>query len=54
VLGVKFRRMSDEDFAHSNVITVLGPDGEIRHRQEGLGADPKKTVAAIRAAARGD
>ena len=48
VLGVQYRRVSDTDFAHSNIISVLGPGGEIRHQQKGLGTAPAATIAAIR------
>lgn len=48
VLGVQYRRVSESDFAHSNIITVLGPGGEIRHQQKGLGVKPDATIAAIR------
>jgi len=47
VLGVQYRKTSDKDFAHSNIITVLNPNGEIVHRQEGLGADSAATIKAI-------
>ena len=47
VLGVQYRRISEIDFAHSNIITVLGPSGEIRHQQQGLGTAPDDTVAMI-------
>jgi protein SCO1/2 len=48
VFGVQYRRTSDTDFAHSNVIHVIDPDGEIVHRQSGLGVDPKAAVEVIR------
>ena len=47
VLGVKYRKISETDYAHSNLITVLNADGEIKHREEGLGVDPQKTVEAL-------
>lgn len=50
VLGVQYRKTTDKDFAHSNIITVLNPNGEIIHRQEGLGSDSSTTVKAITAA----
>jgi protein SCO1/2 len=49
VLGVQYRRISDIDFAHSNMINVLGPDGVIAHQQIGLGISPDATVTAIEA-----
>lgn len=51
VLGIQYRKVSDTDFAHSNVITVLNDKGEVIYRQEGLAGDPKPTVEAIVAAA---
>ena len=47
-LGIRYRKVNDTDFAHSNVLTLLSPSGEILHRQEGLGTDPADTLAAIR------
>ena len=47
VLGVQYRRIGDNDFAHSNMITVLNPAGEIICRQEGLAADPAESIQAI-------
>jgi protein SCO1/2 len=41
-LGVRFKGIEGGDFAHSNLITLLGPDGTIIHRQQGLGGDPIK------------
>lgn len=49
VLGVQYRRTSDDDFAHSNAIHVIDQRGEIVHRQQGLGADPEAAIEAIRA-----
>lgn len=47
-LGIRYRKVNDTDFAHSNVIALLSPTGEIVHRQEGLGTDPTKLIAALR------
>lgn len=47
-LGNRYRKLENSDFAHSNLITLLSSDGEIVHRQEGLGTDPTDTVAALR------
>jgi protein SCO1/2 len=52
-LGMKYRKTSALDFAHSNIITVLRRDGSIAHQQVGLGEDKSPTLAAIRAAAKG-
>ena len=47
-LGIRYRKVNETDFAHSNIITLLSPSGEVVIRQEGLGADPKATLDAIR------
>ncbi|MEZ4321852.1 MAG: SCO family protein [Myxococcota bacterium] len=47
VLGVQYKRVSESDFAHSNLIHVLDRTGVIAHRQEGLGTAPTATVAAL-------
>lgn len=47
VLGVKYKKESNGDFSHSILITVLNREGEIAHRQEGLGQDPRQTLAVI-------
>lgn len=46
LLGVKYRKVSDTDYAHSNIITVLDEDGVVLHQQEGLGVDPAQSVKA--------
>ena len=50
LLGVKFKKDLRGQFAHSNVITVLNPAGEIIHQQTGLNQDPAATVQAVAAA----
>jgi protein SCO1/2 len=47
LLGVKYRRISETDFSHTDVITVLDPQGEIAHRQVGLGGAPGGTLKVI-------
>ena len=47
VLGVRYRRVSDTEFMHSNLITVLDSAGNIAYRQEGIGATAE-TIAALR------
>lgn len=47
LLGVKYRKISEQDYAHTNLITVLDKQGEIVHRQQGLGVDPSETVKAL-------
>ena len=47
LLGVKYRKTGDTDYAHSNIITLLNREGEIVHEQEGLGVDPEQTIHAL-------
>jgi protein SCO1 len=47
LLGIKFKKDSRGQFAHSNVITVLNPAGEIVHQQIGLNQDVGPTIKAI-------
>jgi protein SCO1 len=39
LLGVRYRRLQDGEYAHSNMLSVLGPDGVLVHQQKGLGPD---------------
>lgn len=36
LLGVKYKRISDTDFTHSNMISVLNKEGEIVHQRKKL------------------
>jgi protein SCO1/2 len=47
VLGVRYRRVSETEFVHSNLITVLDATGNIAYRQEALG-EVAGTAAALR------
>ena len=47
LLGVKFKKDFRGQFAHSNVITVLDPKGEIVLQQIGLNRDPAPAVATL-------
>lgn len=49
-LGVRFKAIDGGDFAHSNLISLLGKDGAIIHRQQGLGAQPEELIKALREA----
>lgn len=44
LLGVRYRRVSDTDFEHSNVITLLDAEGRVVHQQVGLGAEPARLI----------
>lgn len=47
LLGVKYKRISETDFTHSNMITVLNSQGEVVHQRKKLGDDPIAIVEAI-------
>ena len=47
LLGVKYKRDARGNFAHSNLITVLDPNGEIVHQQVGLNQEIQETVKTI-------
>ncbi|WMJ73637.1 SCO family protein [Cytophagaceae bacterium ABcell3] len=47
LLNVKFKKEGD-DYAHSNILTLLDAQGEIVFQQEGLGEDITKLVSHIR------
>jgi protein SCO1 len=52
LLGIKFKKDARGQFAHSNVITVLNPAGEIVFQQVGLNQDIQPTLKAIATADR--
>ena len=47
LLGVKYKKTTEKDYAHSNIITVLNKQGEIAHQQVGLAMDPSETIEEI-------
>ena len=47
LLGIKFKKDAQGQFAHSNVITVLNPAGEIVYQLNGLNLDVAPAVSAI-------
>jgi protein SCO1 len=51
LLGVQYRRMANGEFVHSNFLSILDRDGQVAHRQMGLGAEPAETLAVIRSLA---
>ena len=53
LLGVQYRETAPGEWVHSNLITVLDPEGVILHRQLGLGTDPAETLETIRSAVDG-
>lgn len=50
LLGFNYEQVESGEFAHSNLVTVLNPRGEIVHQQKGVGGDLEELAAAIRAA----
>lgn len=48
LLGIKFKKDPQGQFAHSNVITVLNPAGEIVYQQNGLNLDVTPAVSAVK------
>lgn len=48
VLGFRFQKISPIDFAHSNLLSVFNPQGEMIFQQEGIGASPNEVVAIMR------
>jgi protein SCO1/2 len=47
LLGVKYKRVSDTDFTHSNMITVLNKEGEVVHQRKKLEDQQHDILAAI-------
>lgn len=50
LLGINYTPDSRGQFSHSNLITVLNPEGEIAFQQAGLNTDPKALAAAVKRA----
>lgn len=50
LLGVKYKQEADGAFSHSNLITILNPQGEIIHQRTGLKGGLDEAVAALAAA----
>lgn len=48
-LGISYKDLGDGDFSHSNVITLLGPGGEVLSSIDNLNADSDKLVEALQA-----
>jgi protein SCO1/2 len=46
-IGFKYVPGSENQFAHSLLVTVLSPTGEIVHQQAGAGVDRREAVSAI-------
>jgi protein SCO1 len=49
LIGVKYKQDADGAFSHSNLITVLNPQGEIVHQRNGLKGGLDQAAAALAA-----
>lgn len=47
LLGVKYKRISETDFSHSNMITVLNQEGEIVHQRQKLADNQEQTIQQV-------
>lgn len=47
LLGVKYKQEADGAFAHSNLITILNPAGEIVHQRQGLRGGLDEAAVAL-------
>lgn len=52
LLGVKYKQEADGAFSHSNILTILNPEGEITHQRTGLKGGLDEAAAALVRAAR--
>lgn len=48
LLGIQYRQAAEGRLEHSDVLTVLDPEGVPVYRLEGLNADPGPALAALR------
>jgi protein SCO1/2 len=53
LLGVKYKQEADGSFSHSNLVTILNPQGEIVHQRTGLTGGLAEAAAALSATAAG-
>lgn len=49
LLGVKYKRESSGQFAHSNLVSVLSPEGELIHQRAGLSGGLDEASSALTA-----
>jgi protein SCO1 len=47
VLGVKYKQDARGQFAHSNLLTILNPEGELVHQHAGLMGDVSEAANAV-------
>lgn len=48
LLGVKYKRISETDFTHSNIITVLNQEGEVVHQRKKLTDNQTEIITIIK------
>lgn len=48
ILNIKYKKQPDGSFSHSNVLSILGPDGVIEGQLEGLGVNPEVLISKIK------
>jgi protein SCO1/2 len=53
LLGVKFKQDAQGQFLHSNVITLMSPEGEIAYQESGLNLDATEMVRQVQNLVRG-
>jgi protein SCO1/2 len=46
--NIQYKDMETGEFSHSNTILILNKNGEIVHRQEGIGSDPTASIAVLK------
>ena len=47
VMSVKYKEIAPMDFSHSNIISVINPDGILVFQQEGLNVNHENTIQQI-------
>jgi protein SCO1/2 len=52
LLGVKYKQDAGGQFSHSNLITVLNTEGEIKFQRSGLQGDVLEPARAVTVAAK--
>ncbi len=48
VLGVKYKKTTDGEFSHSNLISIIDKQGVVRYRQVGLNQKPNNSIDVIK------
>lgn len=48
LLGVRYKKMPDGEYSHSNIVTLLKANGEVGYQLNGLGADPSEIIATAK------